>query len=382
MEEPVLIVDDDENVLSGIKRQLYGKYDLATASSGQEALEILKKRTDYHVVISDYKMPGMNGIELLGKTRKLSPETVRMMLTGQADMEAIVNVINEGNIFRFLTKPCPAELLIKNIEDGIAQYHLMQSEKELLSKTLGGALQVMTDMMVLAKPQAFNRGQRILDLLKRFLDYVKIEDSWQVQIAAMLSQIGCVTVPDAILDKIYRNQPSTEEERMIFQMHTKTSSEIIRKIPRLDKVARIIEYQEKYYNGSGFPMDEVKGRDIPLGSRILRIILDYDQLLQTGMGIDDAIQAIRKRNGWYDEKLMDAFIVSQRNIKKKKVVFRDVTVEELNRGMFLAEDVVSASGMVLGNKRQAVTEAFRITMRNLLARKEVKEPINVMIYIE
>jgi response regulator RpfG family c-di-GMP phosphodiesterase len=119
MNDKVLIVDDEENVLHAIKRHLRGQYDIFLADSAEKALDILKTEKHFALIITDFKMPETNGLELLLQVKEISPETIRMMLTGHADFESIIGIINDGHIFRFLTKPCPPELLRKHIQDGI-----------------------------------------------------------------------------------------------------------------------------------------------------------------------------------------------------------------------------------------------------------------------
>jgi len=382
MDDKILFIDDDPNLLSGIKRQLKGKYNLFTAESGDDALKLLTKNT-FAVVVSDFKMPKMNGAEVLEKFRELSPNTVRMMLTGQADIEAVIDIVNKGNIFRFLTKPCPPEILQKNIINGLNQFHLQIAEKELLSKTLSGSLQVMADILVLAKPQAFNRGQRSREIIKRFLAATKIDDAWQIEIAAMLSQIGCVTVPDSILEKIYANSQMLPEDKIVFQLHTKTSSEIITKIPRLEKVAEIIALQEKYYDGSGFPSNDIKGPDIPLGARLIRIALDFDQMLQSDKTNGEAISALKNKTGLYDPELLDQFekAFNAPEVRKKYTVKR-IAISDLNEKMYLNEEIISASGIILGKMKQRITKTLIITLKNYASNREITNNVTVIIPID
>ncbi len=379
MKERILVVDDDSNLLSGIERHLKAVYEVRTALSGARALEIIEEEDDFAVVLSDYKMPGMNGDSLLARVRALRPETVRVMLTGQADMEAVVAIVNEGEIFRFLTKPCPPELLKKNIEDSVRQYRLQITEKDLMSRTLGGTLQVIMDFLVLSKPQAFKRGLRARDMVKKMLPYLQAENEWQVEVAAMLSQIGCITVPDDIIDRIYRNIPVPPEDKLLYQLHAKTSSDIIKKIPRLNGVASIIEYQEKYYNGTGIPNDSVKGGDIPLGSRILRAALDYEQLKSTGMTADEILAEMKKRAAWYDPAVLKALIeAAKADAEAVKLVRVMSSMDDLAEEMLLAGDVVTNTGLVLGTEGQKVTRALIATLKNHAANGQLEDTVEVM----
>ncbi len=122
MKDKILLVDDDAMVLAGLKRQLRGQFRIETALSGDEALKIIDENGPFAVVVSDYYMPGMNGIDFLCKVKKVDPDTVRMMLTGSADMSTAIQAVNEGSIFQFHPKPCPADTLGQAIKSGIDKY--------------------------------------------------------------------------------------------------------------------------------------------------------------------------------------------------------------------------------------------------------------------
>ena len=119
MKDKILLVDDDEMVLAGLKRQLRNHFSIDTALSGEEALQRVQESGPYAVIVSDYMMPGMNGIEFLSYVKKSDPDTVRMMLTGTADMPTAIRAVNEGSIFQFHPKPCPADTLCQAIESAI-----------------------------------------------------------------------------------------------------------------------------------------------------------------------------------------------------------------------------------------------------------------------
>lgn len=114
MKRSILLVDDDVNVLEGYKRHLHNEYDVITFTSAQDALQYIQSNSSIALVISDYRMPDMNGVIFLEKVKELSPDSVRVMLSGQADLQAVIDVINKGNIFRFLTKPCQPDDLKKS----------------------------------------------------------------------------------------------------------------------------------------------------------------------------------------------------------------------------------------------------------------------------
>jgi response regulator RpfG family c-di-GMP phosphodiesterase len=379
MEYKILFVDDDRNILSSFQRQFHSSYETLTAENGTDGLNIIELEKSVAVVVSDYRMPEMNGVEFLTRVREISPDTVRFMLTGQADMEAVIKVINEGRIFRLLTKPCLPDLMKNNIEDGIDQYNLIISEKQLLEKTLGGAIKVLTDILSLISPQAFSRASRVRRLVQEFIDKMNLKNAWLLEVAAMLSQIGCVTVPDFIISKVYNNKELLPNEFPMFQNHPKIGSEMIANIPRLKVVAKIIEYQEKLFNGSGVPKDAISGDDIPLGSRILKLALDFDSLIQSGSKKENIMEIINQRMkvGWYDERLVK--ILEMPVVKRKKYIGTEVTLNKLSDNMILADDLFNKRGTILlGSKGQEITKSFIYRLINIHKNDGIQLPIKVV----
>ena len=132
MRTKILLVDDDEMMLAGLKRQLRNKFQVETAISGEDAVKMVEDNGPYAVVVSDYMMPGMNGIELLTQVKQTDPDTIRMMLTGSADMATAVKAVNEGSIYKFHPKPCPAETLSDAIQSGIEEYRKVTTDQSQL----------------------------------------------------------------------------------------------------------------------------------------------------------------------------------------------------------------------------------------------------------
>ncbi len=377
----ILFVDDEKNILEAYKRNLSDDFEVSVADSGAAAIELLVKEKPFQVIVSDYKMPRMNGVELLEKVRNMAPETIQIMLTGQAEMEAIINLINKGKIFRFLTKPCSTEDLVYSINDAVRQYELVSAEKELLGKTLGGSIKVLADLLALAKPQAFTKTQRIRKLARLIYTDLEIEHKWQIEIAATLSQIGCVTIPDDILKKVYKGLILSESENIMFSSHPSIAADMIKSIPRMDKVAEIIRYQEKRYDGTGFPEDDVKENMIPAGSRILKIALDYDKAVGGGIDSEKVLIEMGRKSGMYDPFF---FAIAEKKffaIEKPKKTFinKEISSKNLEVGMFLNEDLISASGAMLSTKNQILTNALIATIRNYVKNGQLKDIIKVLI---
>ncbi|MEJ5349414.1 MAG: HD domain-containing phosphohydrolase [Desulfosoma sp.] len=380
MAERILFVDDDPNILSSLKRSLRKHYDIETAVGPEEGLQAVRDNRSLALVISDLRMPVMDGIQFLTKVREISPDTVRMILTGNADLQAAMDAVNQGNIFRFLTKPCAPETLLLAIQAGLQQYRLVRAEKELLEKTLRGAIQVMADVLSLVNPEAFGRASRIRRYAVEVGRRLRLPKLWQLETAAMLSQIGCVILPVEALHKIYTGEALTAEEQQLFSMHPSVGAGLIAKVPRLQDVSEIIAYQEKHFDGSGIPKDDRFGEAIPLGARILKVVLDFDALESAGLPRAAALLQMKKRSGWYDPLVLKALEAALGDEARFQV--REMTVQDLNLGMIVGQDVMSSKGVLLIKKGQEITPALLERLKNFAKTVGVQEPVRVLLPIQ
>ena len=339
---------------------------------------MIEKNGPYAVIVSDMRMPVMDGVQFLAKTRERSGDSTRIMLTGNADQQTAIEAVNEGSIFRFLTKPCSSESLARTLNAAIVQYRLVRSEKELLEHTLRGSIQVLTDVLSLVNPTAFGRASRVSRLARQIAKTLNVENAWQVEIAAMLSQIGCITVPEETLVKVYNGRTLALDELQMLSEHPKVGHSLINKIPRLSLVAEIIAYQEKLYNGAGFPHDKVRGAAIPLGSRILKLALDFDKLSEAKLTPSDALNEIDRRGEWYDPEVVLALKKCLQSTESQYVV-AFLKVSELRADMILVEDVKASNGFLLIAKGQEVSVSMQIRLENFQSRGGIREPLKVLV---
>lgn len=379
MSKKVLFVDDEPNILDAIKRQLRKKVDLSTAESGAEALEILKKEGPFAVIVSDMRMPEMDGIELLVRVKKFYPDTVRMMLTGNADQVTAVNAVNQGNIFRFMNKPCTPELLLNALAGALEQHRLIIAEKELLNKTLNGTIKVLTEILSLVSPAAFSRAYRIKNHVLDIARKLKLPHLWQYQIAALLSQIGCITLPGEIIDKIYRGEILSDAEEEMYRGHPAAGAKLLANIPRLETVAMMIAEQDQSYREfAGLPeIEDPVEQTILTGGQVLHVAIDFDQLVFCEYSEEAALDEMEKRNREYNPEILAAlreFIDSQLEQVVKKVSFM-----ELKAGMILSEDVLTKTGVLVASKGQEVSYAVMQRLRNFYNTIGVVEPIEVVM---
>ncbi|GAB4338087.1 MAG: response regulator [Calditrichia bacterium] len=379
MESKILFVDDEENVLSGYKRALRKQFKIDTALGPEEGLRKFKENGPYAVVISDLKMPVMNGIEFLSRVKEIRPETVRIMLTGFADQQTAIDAVNEGHIFRFLTKPCPAEQLAKALEAALEQYKLVMAEKELLNSTLAGSVKVLTEILSLAAPDLFGRTLILKERMRMIAEELGLKNVWELELSAMLSRIGQIAVPPTVLLKAKSNRTLTAEEKEMISNIPAIGQKLISKIPRLENVAENILYQNKWYDGKGFPPEPIKEEQIPLGARILKILLDLDLLEEKGMGKKQALQTLASRRGAYDMKLLARiFKILVPDSMPTRLLDRPamkISVNQLKPGQFLLSHIVTKDDMLLVSAGQTLTDALILRVTNWAKISGIKEPI-------
>lgn len=398
MSTSILFVDDEPNILAGYQRQFRKLFTVDTAGSGAEGLARLNADGPYAVIVSDMQMPGMNGIEFLCQAAAIAPHTVRIMLTGNADQQTATAALNEGRIFRFLNKPCAPETLALALQAGLAQYKLITAEKELLEKTLIGSIGILVDVLSISDPQMFARGKKLRDCVRETASALDYRNRWELEVAALLSQIGSLTIPGDILLKERARIPLSPEEWDILARAPESGCNLLVKIPRLETVAQIIRYQHKNYNGTGSPSDAVCGEDIPLGARILKILADMLDLEAEETPRSVAFRRMHSRSGCYDPQLLETLnahylpplppptlkerlqagktargrVVPGKN--EEAIMFSDLIV-----GDVLVSDMETTEGARLLHAGSAITEAIFEKLTNYVRLKGVREPFFVEI---
>ncbi len=379
MNEKVLLVDDDVSLLAALKRNVRGKFKLETAVGGEAGLKTLAANGPFAVVVSDRQMPGMDGAQFLATVRQRAPDTVRIMLTGNVDLEQAVQVVNEGNIFRFLIKPCPLETVWQVIEDAAAQHRLITAERELLNKTLSGSIKLLTDILSMVDPASFGRAEKLRALITQLNDRMPLADMWEIQLAAMLLSVGYVTLPPETLVKARADAPLANGEEKLVGSLPDTTARLIANIPRLEGVAKIVRYHQKCFNGTGFPEDGINGMAIPLGSRLLKIFIDLLQLQAKGLSQSDALDQLTLRRGWYDPQLLTSVRACFGLIGRKPETWLPISIgaNDLATGMTLASDVLTKDGSQILAAGHHINETVQERIQNFKALYGLLEPIYI-----
>jgi len=379
MSERILCVDDDPNILQAYQRALRKRFQIEIALGGEEALRAIVSQGPYAVVVADMRMPGMNGVEVLKRVKAHAKDTVRMMLTGNADQRTALEAVNEGHIFRFMTKPCPPETFAKVLEAALAQYRLIRTERDLLSKTFGACVKVLTDVLSAVSPTAFGKATRVRQTVRELCQELGLK-SWQIEVAAMLSQIGCVSIPERVLARAYDDKELTPAERTMFDACPLAGQQLIARIPRMEDVAEIIAYQQQHYDGRGVPGDGRRAEEIPLGSRILKVALDFDTLISAKHSNETAMAVLNDRPGRYDPAVLAA-LKGVLAITAAPII-RRVSVFNLVDGLTLAENIVTNSGTLVLARGQEISRAMRLRLRNFSANVGVQPSVRVFVPLD
>ncbi|MGO9955489.1 MAG: HD domain-containing phosphohydrolase [Solirubrobacteraceae bacterium] len=367
----ILCVDDEPQMLESLSDILYEHFDVRSAGSGAEGLAQLSSEPDqYALVISDMRMPVMSGSVFLREARRVAPDATRILLTGYSDLDAAISAVNEGQLFRFLMKPCAAEDLLAVCDAAVEQHRLRTTERELLERTLKGSIKALADVLALASPAAFGRSARVRNSVALLARALKLDDSWEVEVAALLVHIGAVTLPAETAEKLYAGANLTPGEQRMVERVPEQSRRILENIPRLEGVLEILDQYQRSYGEEG------AGRSLPLGARMMRIALDHDALhAQVG---DDALAlaAMRARGLTYDPELLDV-LEQAIGSDAHRLRVREIPLRALRAGMMLAGDVRSDTGALLIARGYTATDQLVARLFNLHA-GSVRQPLMIV----
>ncbi|HTR24703.1 MAG TPA: HD domain-containing phosphohydrolase [Terriglobales bacterium] len=363
MADKILFVDDEPAVLDGYRRTLHRDFEVDTAVGGEQGLSAIESNGPYAVVVSDMRMPLMNGAQFLARVKQTVPDTVRMLLTGHADLTVAMDAVNEGNIFRFLTKPCEKDTLSKAMTAGIVQHRLVTAEKELLENTLMGSIKVLTDVLSAVSPEAFGRSMRITRCVRHLVNKFALPSPWRFEAAAMLSQLGCVTLDPELTQAAYLGNNLSPEDKAHYDEHPRVARDLLVTIPRLEPIAWMISQQFiKDANGDAPPVPASSSDAMRFGAKLLKLAVAYDDLRMQGMTEENAIARLRHRAGEFGGEVIDA--MADMKSESGRTELRKVLTSKLAAGMILQQEIRNKAGMLVVAKGQEVTHALLLKLVN------------------
>ncbi|HCS41186.1 MAG TPA: hypothetical protein DIW44_16630 [Anaerolineaceae bacterium] len=369
----ILIVDDDENLLLSFERNFRRSYTVLTAMSGKEGLQKITDNKKIALVISDMNMPEMDGIEFLSRVKKVNPTITRIMLTGKADLNVAIQAVNEGSIFRFLTKPTTPEMLERIINDGLEQYRLINSEKVLLSQTLNGSLDIINEVLGLTNPVAFGRSSRIKKIVTHIISKSDLENTWQYDLAATFCLIGYISIPQPIQEKIYKDIELDKAEKELVSKTPQIAFDLIKRIPRFEPIAEMILNQNKPFHQYKNAVQD----PVSIGAQILKLAIDLDGLITSGWQSDEIkLKMINDAEHNYNPHLTVTLLDYFVDIDYYEHLV--LNVAELKIGMILDQDVFSSAGALLLVKGQEITDTVLPRIINFQHYVGVLQPIRIL----
>ncbi len=354
----ILCVDDEPRVLDGLKLTLRHGFKVSTATSGAQGLAMLKEMDGAAVVISDMRMPVMDGATFLTQVRKHWPDATRILLTGETGRDAAVAAVNEGQIFRFLTKPCAPEKLLAAVEAAVRQHQLLTAEKMLLQQTVLGSIRALVDVLGIVNPIAFGRGSRIKRLAMQLAQQAGLPSSWELEAAALLSQIGYVSLPVELVEKAVNGESLNADEVLLLGETPKVAQGILARIPRLENVAAIVAYANR-----PDPAKEPRDPEVAANASVLMTVLEFDALTSRGEDADTAVATLRARFGPKNAAMI-SHLAAVQGAAVGGPQLREIRLREVAPGMVLMDDLRTELGTLLVSRGYEISQSFIDRMRN------------------
>jgi len=367
----VLLVDDEPDIFETMALQLGGDYLVRTAESGADALRVLAEAGPVAAVVSDQRMPGMDGVELLRRVQLEYPDTTRVLHTAQSDLDAAIAAINDGGVYRYLSKPVATDELRATVRDAVDFSVKATAERHLLDTTLKSSIQALFGCLELASPAAFARAGRIRALVAELCQQLQLQSLWEIEVAAMASQLGAVTIPPTVLQKLDKGMSFTEDEQLMVDAMPGVAVQLLHGIPMLGDVVEIVRglgrAAPRAADGSG------QNPVIREAVSVVRTAMDYETLESRGIEAESAITVLECRE---DSSLH--VLAALRKIKGVVTVateVRGLRVEDLEVGMRVAEDIVATNGLVLIGRGMVVTRLLLDRLTNYARMIEIVEPV-------
>jgi adenylate cyclase len=400
----ILLVDDEPSILSALRRLLRAtRYEVLTADSGSAALDMLAS-TEVDLVISDMRMPSMSGAEFLARAQALYPNTMRVLLTGYSEIDAVVRAINEGGVYRYLNKPWDDQDLLLTVTQALEQRRLREETARLTALThkqneelrrfnagLGTEVlarteeirqtvmfledaqrdlksnfttmvQVCASMIELRCGVLDGRSLRIGEVARHLALACDLSDlqAQDLFVAGLLHGIGKLSLPDELLHKSLDRLLA--DERQLFYQHPLRAQMVLTPVAQLSHVAHVIRHQYERFNGRGTP-DGLSGSDIPRGSRILAVARDFEGLrrgdiVKQPVSAEQAVMMLKAQTGTrYDPGIIDCFVALMKDpsFLALDTPVSEIDASQLREGMRLAEDLRTSRGVLLMTKDSLVS---------------------------
>ena len=422
----ILFVDDEDNILNSLKRVFRKEgYNIFCARSGKEGLNLLQEQHP-GIVVSDQQMPEMTGVEFLKRVRELAPQTLRILLTGYADIGATIKAVNEGEIYRYISKPWDDDeirLVIRQATNYLSikeenkrltiltekqnkelktlnlnlEKKVRERTKEILEKNIqleelykelennfSDFIRTFIGVLEIYNPSLGNHSKRLAVISRLMAQKLKLDELTvqNIEIAAILHDIGMIGIPGYILDTPFTDLKNAERE--IFIQHPVIGEATLSSMKKFERAASIIRSHHENYNGSGFP-DHLKEDKIPIESRVISVGDAYDEVRKLGIfkvkhKFQDPNYFIRNNSGKrFDPEIVDVFFEVLNELKIKAYSEKEIPVSMLREGMVISRDIVTTSGIFIVAKDTILKGAHIEKIKIYKKLSPLKEKIYVYV---
>ncbi|MCA9192685.1 MAG: response regulator [Planctomycetales bacterium] len=360
MTQKVLFVDDDPVLLRAIDRNLSLDYEVDTAEGPEQGLELIRTSGPYSVIVVDMRMPKMDGIQLIQRARKVAPESVFLMLTGNQDYETAIQAINQAQVFQFLNKPCSVKDIREAIDKAQVQYEAEKAARNLVQESFVGSIRCMTDIIDL-QSNGFLDTTRIADAIKAFAAEVGIPISWEEVVASRLIMMGLGMLPSEDRLILQVNRPVDDEHLRVVQSLCNLSAKMVEKVPRLDRIAKLLRHVP---NMQGFL--SVSQQDNLNSATLLRITFYWCLMAYKGIAHSTIMQELKQ----IMPKISDSTIDKLQRLDDHRDGNRTITiaVEDLLPGMVSATSILDEHQQTIVSAGRRLTEPV---IEKLLHRAEI-----------
>jgi FixJ family two-component response regulator len=355
----VLFVDDQAKVLDDLKVIVAEVCEAHVALNAEEGLKIFESEGPFTIVASDQNLPGMNGSEFLAMVNRRDPYCSTMLVTGHADYHDAMRAVNNGHVFRLLDKPYAEQDLLDAIQAGTRQRQLIESEQVLLQETLVGAVNALTETLATVKPLFFGRAQRIKRLSGEIARYLKFPHVWQVESAAVFSQMASITLPEEEAENVFLRKKLRPQIVELVKKFPQVIDHLLGNIPRLDEVREIIDC----LMGNPLPYENKAKMEVYQAYRIIDAALEYDYMETEGHDSEVILGTLRGGEKKFDKDVIEAMSKLLHKSKTRYLV-NEVPLEELRVGMRLAEDLSLETAMLVAPKGTDITKHFLQVLHN------------------
>lgn len=365
----VLCVDDEPHVLEGLQRVLRPHFAVSVSSSGPLALARVKAGEEFDILLSDMRMPEMSGAQLLYEFKSQAPDTVRILLTGQADLESAIAAVNEGHIFRFLMKPCAPSTLTNTLRAAALQRRLLCAERVLLQQTLVGSVRALSEVLALTHPDAFGSNARQHERARLVAAKLGVADAWHVEVASMLAAIRYALLPGEVIDKLAAGAALDDAEREMVARVPSVVESVLANIPRLELVREALKHADPDEQRRA---SKASNLGTPIGARVLTAILDLGRAESRLGDTRAALEEIGARREFYGGNVYDAVVAV---CTPQPSTLRGLNLEELRVGMLLLEPVKTETGMVVIPRGERVSAQLLERLKNFSTKFRLRQPI-------